>query len=328
MLRDRLLLAALVASSCALAAPSDAGAGVLGKNRFHLVRRPRGQRPFRSRLKAPTRRNLRGIGVYHRAGTRVGEGGWGTAFLVARASDGSALVLTNAHVTAGLGVGTVTFGHEERGGGVAASGTRVVASSSQLDYALVRVALPRGVRLPVLALDGTGALPDRIYSSGFDDLSAVSQSAELGDFDWSERDRRQLPALVGAGPVQSIQTGHVLLGGAERLVGGLSDPGGTPIEGRMPRVTVDLGGIGGGSGRPILSALDHRVVAIHSSSGTLSRRSGDLDLSSAEGADAAGASMVVPARAILGDLARQLAAGSIAADDQALVRTLLQRSGP
>ena len=68
MLRERLLAAALVAL-CA-ATPRDAGAGVLGRNRFHVLRRPaRGARPFAALLKRETRRNLRGIGLYHRAGT-------------------------------------------------------------------------------------------------------------------------------------------------------------------------------------------------------------------------------------------------------------------
>jgi hypothetical protein len=330
MLRDRLLIAALAvcAGLAAMGAPTDGRAGVLGKNRFHVVKRPAGKRSFRSRLRAPTRRNLRGIGLYHRAGTRPGEGGWGTAFLVARQRDGTALVLTNAHVTDGLGVGTVSFGHEAAGGGVAASGVRLVASSTALDYALVRVALPPGARLPVLALSGREALPERVYSSGFDDLSAVNDDADLGNFDWSERDRRELPALAGKGPVQSIQTGRVLLGGAARLIGGMRDPGGEAIAGEVARVTLDLGGIGGGSGRPIFSAADHRVVAIHSSSGIVSRPSADLDLATAEGADAAGASMVVPAHVILGDIARQLAERAIAGEDAALVEELLQRSGP
>ena len=328
MLQGRLVVVLLAAGWAALAAPTDGGAGVLGRNRFHLVRRPATQRPLRARLARPTRRNLGGIGVYHRAGTKPGEGGWGTAFLVARARDGSALVLTNAHVTDGLGVGTVTFGHEEPGGGVVGKGTRLVASSVRLDYSLVRVQLPAGARLPVLALAGAARLPERVYSSGFDDLAAVNASANLGNFDWSPRDRRQLPALVGAGPVQSIQTGRILFAGQERLIGGLRDPGGGSVDGQVPRVAIDLGGIGGGSGRPILSADDHRVVAIHSSAGTISRRRSEIDLSTAEGAEAAGASMVVPVRAILDDLARQLADGAIAADNQVLVRDLLQRSGP
>ncbi len=315
-------MAAALAAMCA-ALPLDADAGVLGRNRFHVVRRP-ARRPLVSRLHEATRRNLRGIGLYHRAGTRPGEGGWGTAFLVARAADGAALVLTNAHVTDGLGIGSVTFGHERRGGGVTARATRLVASSQRLDYSLVRVELPAGARLPVLAL-GAG-LPDRVYSSGFDDLAALTASAELGGFDWSDRDRRQLGAI--SGPVQSIQTGRVLFGGLERSIGGLRDPGGGAVVGEVPRVTVDLGGVGGGSGRPILSAADHRVVAIHASSGVLSRPVGDVDLSTPEGADAAGASLVVPVRAILADLGGQLAAGAIAGEDAALVRGLLQRSGP
>ena len=326
MLRDRLLVA-VFAACAATAAPGEGSAGVLGRNRFHVVKRPAGQRPFRPRLKRETQRNLRGIGVYHRAGTRPDEAGWGTAFLVAREPDGSALVMTNAHVADGLGVGTVTFGHEGRRGGVAATGVRLVARSAALDYALVRVALPAGARIPVLLLAGGSAgLPERVYSSGFDDLAALAGDADLGNFDWSPKDRRELPAVRGR--VQSIQTGRVLLGGTERLIGGLLDPAGAPIEGEVPRVSVDLGGIGGGSGRPILSAADHRVVAIHASSGTISRKGSQIDLSSAEGADAAGASMVVPARAILADLARQLADGAIAGEDAALVRGLLQRSGP
>lgn len=326
MLVGRLLLAVLAAAA-ALAMPGDGTAGVLGRNRFHLVKRPAGQRPFQSRLARETQRNLRGIGVYHRAGTRPGDGGWGTAFLVARDQDGSALVLTNAHVADGLGVGTVTFGHEGPRGGVAATGVRLVARSTALDYALVRIALPRGARIPVLAVASGAALPERIYSSGFDDLSALNGSADLGNFDWSARDRRVLAGLP-AGPVQSIQSGRVLFGGAERLIGRVRDPGGDPTAGAVPRVTVDLGGIGGGSGRPIVSAADHRVVAIHSSSGIISRPQEQIDLSNAEGADAAGASMVVPVHAILADLARQLADGALAGEDAALVRGLLQRSGP
>ena len=325
MLRDR-LLAVVLAACAAAAAPGDGQAGVLGRNRFHVLKRPAGQRPIRPRLKRETRRNLRGIGIYHRAGTRPDEGGWGTAFLVARERDGSALVLTNAHVADGLGVGTVTFGHEGRRGGVAATGVRLVARSTALDYALVRVALPRGARVPVLPLAGGDRLPDRVYSSGFDNLSALSTNAQLSNFDWSPKDQRELPAIRGR--VQSIQTGRVLLGGAERLIGGLRDPGGERIEGEVPRVTVDLGGIGGGSGRPIMSVADHRVVAIHASAGILSRRSGELDLSTAAGADDAGASMAIPMRAILADLARQLADGAVAGEDAALVRGLLQRSGP
>ena len=108
------------------------------------------------------------------------------------------LVLTNAHVAEGLGVGTVTFGHEGRRGGVAATGVRLVARSAALDYALVRVALPAGTRLPVLPLAGGDAgLPERVYSSGFDDLAALAGDADLGNFDWSQKDRRELSALRG-----------------------------------------------------------------------------------------------------------------------------------
>ncbi|HUS66894.1 MAG TPA: serine protease [Kofleriaceae bacterium] len=305
----------------------DAPAGVVGRNRFHPVHqapaRP-AQRPFRARLETRTRTNLRAIGVYHGAQASPGTGGWGTAFLVAREPDGTGLILTNEHVLRGLGPGAVTFEHET-GRPTRAQVTRVVARSRSLDYALLRVELPPGADIPALHLAARRA-PDRVYSAGFDHLRALLTNPRLATFDWTDDERAELEALPDS-PVQSIQTGRVLFGGETRAAGAMRDPGGRAVRARRTgaaqRALTSLGGIGGGSGRPLLDTADHRVVAIHSSAGILSRRSSEIDLSTRNGAASAGAAQVVLVRHIVADLARRLDQRVVSPRDRASVARLL-----
>lgn len=308
-------------------------AGVLGRNPFHVVHRApnpagaavRGRRAlFRDRLHPRTRQNLRGIGVYHAADGGPNTGGWGTAFLVAHEPDGTALVLTNDHVLQGIGAGAVTFEHEGRRP-TRAPVTRVVARSAQLDYALVRVTLPAGADVPALQLAARRP-SERVYSAGFDSLKNLLSDTRLGSFDWVDRDRLALEALP-AGPVQSIQTGQVLFGGETRRVRAMRDPSGRRVNrkrtGASQRASTSLAGLGGGSGRPIIDAGDHRVVAIHASSGIVSRRTAEVDLRTRRGAASAGASQVVLVRHMAVDLARRLAEGVIAPRDRDAVGRLL-----
>lgn len=333
-LRSRAVLVCVLAGS--LIHVPGADAGVVGKNPFKVVKptksrqsRPARQRTPRARVKAtrsfmsrlhkPTQRNLRGIGVFHSKGLAPSESGWGTAFLVAKHKDGSALVLTNEHVVSGLGTGQVTFGSGKSA--VTAKGVRVVASSVTHDYALVRIKLPRTSRLPVLKLSSKNP-SGGVYSSGFDDLIPLRKAKARRQFDSTPADLERLAPLPRWDPVQSIQTGEVLFDGQRRKINIDFDGNGNPIDLKVKRVMTSLSGMAGGSGRPIMSKDSHDVVAIHSSAGTEHRKTKHIDLTTKNGALDAGVGQVVPTRKILKHLSYKMRKGEIDKRDQKLVREL------
>ena len=232
-----------------LAAPAPAWAGRPGRSK------PTGKTARRARAKAPHRIvTARGLRLRNRRKQTLAAVGnfqtprgrsAGTAFVVQRSPDGTALVLTNHHVaftSDGRPIkGTVQFqvdGDSRKP--VGAPVVRVVRASKRLDYALVRVELPTALSdvAPVRLAPRAGKARN-VYSGGFANV-------------WR---RKTLPI----GPrQQSSQTARLARQGRIRPM--LEQTG--AVVGNNGDLIVELANDVGSSGSPIVSKRSNRVVGV------------------------------------------------------------------
>ncbi len=288
-----------------------AHAGVLGRNRLHIV-----SQRLAERLKPATQRALAATVRYDTGG------GWGTAFVVQQ-SGGEVLAFTNNHVTASRGVGARLEFRSPSGAGTAvvnhAVVEEVVSTSPELDYSLVRARL--SVNRPVETLQISArplASREKVVAIGYPN---ALQWARSGDYDQTVAERRLIARGAYGSAQQFVQVGSVL-DGASRL---LADPD-PRVSHRSPQpvwsTALNTTAAGGASGSPILSAQDHRVRAIHwTSSGVFHRSQLRLDDPAFIWSSAAYA---VPMQRIVAHLQQQLDGGGVSTSSRAAVLQLLR----
>jgi hypothetical protein len=292
-----------------LGCPHGSHAGVLGRNRLHIV-----SQRLQERLRPSTQSALAATVRYDTGG------GWGTAFIVQQKGN-EVLAFTNNHVTSSKGVGAKLEFLSAKGARTSvvnqAVVEEVVSTSPELDYSLVRARLTVNRPVETLKISGRPLVSkEKIVAIGF---ANVQQWARSGSYDQTRFEKRLLDS--GAYDRQKlVQVGSVL-DGSSRL---LADPD-PRINHRSPQpvwsVALNTTAAGGASGSPIISASDHRVRAIHwTSSGVFHRSQLRLD---DPGFIWTSAAYAVPMTRILDHLKQQLASGGVSEASRAAVRNLV-----
>lgn len=270
----------------------------VAKNRFHVL-----TPDFAARLAPPTQVN---------AGATARWGESATAFLVHRqpTPDGPdrALLLTNEHVASSeadvsvlaRGPGhVVTFPD-----GSKAKTVRILSSSRELDYALVEVELPAAARVePVVLRREPPRAAESVYAvSAFVNID-LPGGPETG-VKVTDLNRRFVEAAMqDKKSIPSIQTG-TLKTALPRVI---TFKGGK----KVTVVDSDLPNRPGGSGSPVFSREDHRVLALHSGGG---------------GEAHEWQSTEVPMYMILSRVAEHLREGKVPADARDLAEALLTKA--
>jgi hypothetical protein len=188
--------------------------------------------------------------------------------------------------------------------GVLAKTVRIISSSQQLDYALVEVELPAETRAQPVVLSPVPPRPaEPVYSvSAFVNID-LPGGPQTG-VKITEQNRTLLDqAMQDKKSIPSIQMGTVTTALPRQItfVGGKNV---TVVDSNLPNRP-------GGSGSPVFSRDDHRVVALHSGGGGQTK-----EWQSTE----------VPMHMILSKISDHLREGKVPADARALTQGLLDRT--
>lgn len=317
--RSRLRVRQVALATVVLALVGSPGPAVARERarRFHAV-----TEELFARLPEPMGANVAAVGQYLLGGQRLG-----TAFLITEPGpDRTALALTNQHVAKPepgdwrLGSPSVRFGRYRE-----APVMHAVASSDELDYAVVQIRMPKGQTLhPIPVARGERRRGERVYVVGFPSLAEHSREEARRAVGGPEatrdlvlRDRRR---LVPGGRLAT--TGHLSFISLGKAIGEGRERGGPSYR------SYDALCTRGSSGSPILSCRSDAVVALayaYEHTSLLRRfRSWLTGRRYLQDRNLRG----VPIETILEDLSRKLADGEVSDGDRPQLEAFIdQRSG-
>jgi len=230
--------------------------------RFHLV-----SEGLREKLPQKTRHNVSATGWFRTSA------GTGTAFLVSNiARDGTALVMTNEHVTGSTTKATITF-TSKNGDVLVAKMVRNLAFSKQEDASLVEVRFPKPALLsrntlrPVKISRRDLQANEKVYTTGFSNLTTVVDqgsrdmiSAHFGHERGNQSRNNKINRAIRQ-RMQTIQTGYENSGTSSKDLAPTEPKLVDGVERRS--YLLHIPGTGGASGSPVFSANSDELVALY-----------------------------------------------------------------